>query len=237
MLAIVSKPFYGSFMFETPTIDIQEIRSTLTEAGNTAAGFAVLAAKRANDLRLDATSRYSSQINEFRKQALVVVNRVESVRADMEAAVEPTLTKVLDRLPAPAAKVAAQAQEAVKSFQVKAHDMVVEALSAEVPAAKTASSSAAATATKAKPSEGTAAKAAKKTVAKAEKAPKTVKAVKTVKVTKLVKAAKSAAKPAKAVKTSSAKAVVAKPAAKKVARSAKPATARKVGRPAKATKA
>ena len=86
-------------MFETPTIDIQEIRSTLTEAGNTAAGFAVLAAKRANDLRLDATSRYSSQINEFRKQALVVVNRVESVRADMEAAVEPTLTKVLDRLP------------------------------------------------------------------------------------------------------------------------------------------
>jgi hypothetical protein len=236
MLAIVSKPFYGSLMFETPTIDIQEIRSTLTEAGNTAAGFAVLAAKRANDLRLDATSRYSSQINEFRKQALVVVNRVESVRADMEAAVEPTLTKVLDRLPAPAAKVAAQAQEAVKSFQVKAHDMVVEALSAEVPAAKTASSSAAAAATKAKPSEDTAAKAAKKTVAKAEKAPKTVKAVK---VTKLVKAAKStsAAKPAKAVKTSSAKAVVAKPAAKKVARAAKPATARKVGRPAKATKA
>jgi hypothetical protein len=236
MLAIVSKPFYGSFMFETPTIDIQEIRSTLTEAGNTAAGFAVLAAKRANDLRLDASSRYSSQINEFRKQALVVVNRVESVRADMEAAVEPTLTKVLDRLPAPAAKVAAQAQEAVKSFQVKAHDMVVEALSAEVPAAKTASSSAAATATKAKPSEGTAAKAAKKTVAKAEKAPKTVKAVK---VTKLVKAAKStsAAKPAKAVKTSSAKAAVAKPAAKKVARAAKPATARKVGRPAKAAKA
>jgi hypothetical protein len=233
MLAIVSKPFYGSFMFETPTIDIQEIRSTLTEAGNTAAGFAVLAAKRANDLRLDATSRYSSQINEFRKQALVVVNRVESVRADMEAAVEPTLTKVLDRLPAPAAKVAAQAQEAVKSFQVKAHDMVVEALSAEVPATKTASSSAAAAATKAKPSEGT---AAKKTVAKAEKAPKTVKAVK---VTKLVKAAKStsAAKPVKAVKTSSAKAVVAKPAAKKVARAAKPATARKVGRPAKATKA
>ncbi len=215
-------------MFETPTIDIQEIRSTLTEAGNTAAGFAVLAAKRANDLRLDATSRYSSQINEFRKQALVVVNRVESVRADMEAAVEPTLTKVLDRLPAPAAKVAAQAQEAVKSFQVKAHDMVVEALTAETPVAKTA--------TKVTPAKATSAKAVKTT--KATKAAKAVKAVKTVKTVSVVEPAKAvkAAKTVKAVKTT-AKASVAKPAAKRVTRAAKPATARKVGRPAKAAKA
>jgi AT hook motif len=206
-------------MFETPTIDIQEIRSTLTEAGNTAAGFAVLAAKRANDLRLDATSRYSSQINEFRKQALVVVNRVESVRADMEAAVEPTLTKVLDRLPAPAAKVAAQAQEAVKSFQVKAHDMVVDALTAEVPVTKTAA-----------PKTATPKTATAKTTAAAKKTVKTKAAVarKVGRPSKAEVAARAGvAAPAASVKA-------AKPAAKKVARAAKPATVRKVGRPAKA---
>jgi hypothetical protein len=228
MLAIVSNPFYGSSMFETPTIDIQEIRSTLTEAGNTAAGFAVLAAKRANDLRLDATSRYSSQINEFRKQALVVVNRVETVRADMEAAVEPTLSKVLDRLPAPAAKVAAQAQEAVKSFQVKAHDMVVEALTAEVPAAKE-SSAKTATPVSDKASESA---AAKKSVVKPAKAAKAVKAGKTAEAA----SASTPAKAAEAAKNPVAKAATSKPAAKKVARAAKPAAARKVDRPAKTTK-
>jgi hypothetical protein len=231
MLAIVSNPFYGSSMFETPTIDIQEIRSTLTEAGNTAAGFAVLAAKRANDLRLDATSRYSSQINEFRKQALVVVNRVETVRADMEAAVEPTLSKVLDRLPAPAAKVAAQAQEAVKSFQVKAHDMVVEALTAEVPAAKE-SSAKTATPVSDKASESA---AAKKSVVKPAKAAKPVKAVKAGKTAEAASAS-TPAKAAEAAKNPVAKAATSKPAAKKVARAAKPAAARKVDRPAKTTK-
>lgn len=229
-------------MFETPTIDIQEIRSTLTEAGNTAAGFAVLAVKRANDLRLDATSRYSSQINEFRKQALVVVNRVESVRADMEAAVEPTLTKVLDRLPAPAAKVAAQAQEAVKSFQVKAHDMVVDALTAETPVTKTAAPKTATAKTVATPAAKATATA--KTIAK-----KTTKAVAAVakpgarKVGRPSKAevAARAAVAAPAVSVKSAKAAkpakaakAAKPAAKKVTRAAKPASVRKVGRPAKA---
>ena len=199
-------------MFETPTIDIQELRSTLTEAGNTAAGFAVLAAKRANDMRLDATSRYSTQINEFRKQALVVVNRVESARADMEAAVEPTLTKVMDRLPAPAAKVAAQAQEAVKSFQAKAHDMVVEALTAEVPTPK-----APAAKTAAKPS------VAKTAIVK-----------KTVSKTAVAKTAKSAAKTAVAKTAKPAKKIVAKTAAK-AKPAAKPA-ARKAGRPAKAAK-
>lgn len=199
-------------MFETPTIDIQEIRSTLTEAGNTAAGFAVLAAKRANDMRLDATSRYSTQINEFRKQALVVVNRVESARADMEAAVEPTLTKVMDRLPAPAAKVAAQAQEAVKSFQAKAHDMVVEALTAEVPTPK-----APAAKTAAKPS------VAKTAIVK-----------KTVSKTAVAKTTKSAAKTAVAKTAKPAKKIVAKTAAK-AKPAAKPA-ARKAGRPAKAAK-
>lgn len=228
-------------MFETPTIDIQEIRSSLTEAGNTAAGFAVMAAKRANDLRLDATSRYSSQINEFRKQALVVVNRVESVRADMEAAVEPTLSKVIDRLPAPAAKVAAQAQEAVKTFQVKAHDMVVEALTAEIPAAKAEST--------VKPSNFAEAKAApapktNKSVrgAKTAKARTAVKAVKTASVANAVKSVKtvkavSVAKPAKAAKAKAVKPSAAKPVAKKVSRAAKPATARKAGLPTKAAKA
>jgi hypothetical protein len=222
MLAIVSKEIYGLCMFETPTIDIQEIRSTLTEAGNTAAGFAVLAAKRANDLRLDATSRYGSQINEFRKQALAVVNRVESVRSDMEAAVEPTIAKVIDRLPAPAAKVAAQAQEAVKSFQVKAHDMVVEALTSEAPLAPPVAKTPAAKAPAAKTS-ATKAPAAKAPVAKATK----VAAAKTTRAKTAV--AKSSAAKTVAAKTSAAKSPVAKVAKKTVK-----AAARKAARPAKA---
>ena len=188
-------------MFETPTIDINEIRSTLTEAGNTAAGFAVLAAKRANDYRLDATSRYSTQIDEFRKQALIVVNRVESVRADLEAAVEPTLAKVIDRLPAPAAKVASQAQDAVKTLQVKAHDMVVEALTAEVPVAKT-------TATKAPAAKPAATKArAAKPASKTQPA----KVAKPAARTSAKSATPVATKPAKAIKNAKA---TTKPAAK-----------------------
>ena len=45
-------------MFETPTLDIQELRSVLTDAGHTAVGFATMAAKKANDVRLDLNGRY-----------------------------------------------------------------------------------------------------------------------------------------------------------------------------------
>ena len=185
-------------MFETPTIDIQEIRSTLTEAGNTAAGFAVLAAKRANDFRLDAASRYSTQIDEFRKQALGVVNRVESVRADVEAAVEPVVAKVIDRLPAPAAKMAAQTQDAVKSFQLKAHDLLVDALTVDAPvAAKTARTPGA---TAAKTAAKTTAKTTAKPFAKTTRVAKTVKSVKSAKEAKATAkiATRKVARPAKA---------------------------------------
>ncbi len=137
-------------MFETPTLDIQELRSVLTDAGHTAVGFATMAAKKANDVRLDANDRYEDSILDFRKQALVLVKRVESVRADVEARVEPVVAKVVDRLPKPAQKIFNDATDAAKDLQAKSYDFVVKALTVEAPA-KPATPTAKATPGKAKP--------------------------------------------------------------------------------------
>ncbi len=118
-------------MFETPTIDIQDIRTALTEAGHTAAGFATLAVKRAVEIRSDVANRYEDQIAGLRKQTLAVVQRVEAVRVDVEATVEPMIARVVDRLPAPAAKVVNQVQDATKDLQARAHDFVVSTLTVE----------------------------------------------------------------------------------------------------------
>jgi hypothetical protein len=133
-------------MFETPNLDIQDIRTALTEAGHTAAGFATLAVKRAVELRADVANRYEDQIMDLRKQTLAVVNRVEAVRADVEATVEPLISRVVDRLPAPAAKVVYQVQDATKDLQARAHDFVVSTLTVDdVPAAKQPTATAAKT--------------------------------------------------------------------------------------------
>ena len=161
VLAIVSKTEHYVCMFETPTLDIQEIRSVLTDAGHTAVGFATMAAKKANDVRLDLNDRYEGSIVDFRKQALVVVKRAEAVRADVEARVEPVVTKVVDRLPEPAQKIINDATEAAKQLQTKSYDFVVKALTVDEKSATTAKAT-----TPAAKSAPKAAAAAKKTVAK-----------------------------------------------------------------------
>ena len=122
-------------MFENG-IDPKEIRTALTDAGHTAAGFAALAAKKATEVQKDLTERYETQLAESRKVALDVVQRMEDVRTAIEARVEPVVAKVTERLPEPAQKVIADMTEARKAFQVKAHDFVVKAITVELPMPK-----------------------------------------------------------------------------------------------------
>ena len=162
-------------MFETPTIDIQELRSVLTDAGHTAVGFATMAAKKANDVRLDLNDRYAEQTKDLRSNMLTVVEKLEDVRAAVGARVDPVVESITDRLPAPARKVVENFTDSAKEAQAKAHKLVVDALTVESvkPAAKVAASAPVAkTATKtvAKVAKPVAKKAvAKKTVAKVAK--------------------------------------------------------------------
>ena len=167
MLAIVSKNDHSVCMFENQTLDMQEIRSVLTDAGHTAVGFATMAAKKANDVRLDFNNRYVGSPVDFRKQALVLVQRAESVRVDVEARVEPVVAKVVDRLPAPAQKLINDATDAAKELQSKSYDFVVKALTVET-AAPTAKTPVRKTAAKTTPAARKAAAkpAARKTAAK-----------------------------------------------------------------------
>ena len=123
-------------MFENG-IDPKEIRTALTDAGHTAAGFAALAAKKAVEARTDLTERYETQLTESRKAALDVVNRLQDVRTSVEARVEPVVAKLTERLPEPAQKVIADMTEARKAFQAKAHEFVVKAITAKASAPKT----------------------------------------------------------------------------------------------------
>ena len=172
MLAIVSKNAYSACMFENG-IDTKEIRTALTDAGHTAAGFAALAAKRAAEVRTDLTERYETQIAESRKVALDVVNRLEDVRTTIEARVEPVVAKMTERLPEPAQKVIADMTEARKAFQVKAHEFVVKAITVELPKAK--APAAKATTAKARKASPKAAPKAKATAPKAARKPRTPK--------------------------------------------------------------
>ena len=162
-------------MFENG-IDPKEIRTVLTDAGHTAAGFAALAAKKAVEVRTDLTERYETQLTESRKVALDVVNRLQDVRTTMEARVDPVVAKMTERLPEPAQKVIADMTEARKAFQVKAHEFVVKAITVELPVAK--APAAKATVSKVRKSAPKAKATAPKARATAPKAPRKPRAAK-----------------------------------------------------------
>ena len=194
-------------MFETPTLDIQELRSVLTDAGHTAVGFATMAAKKANDVRLDLNGRYEEQTKDFRTNMLTVVEKFADARTKVEARIDPMIETFAERLPTPARKVVENLTDSVKEAQAKAHQFVVDALTVEAP----------------KPAaKKTAAKAVKATVATKTAAKKT--AAKAVKATVATKTAtkKTATKAVKAVKAPVAKKTPAKkaPARKAAARTA-----------------
>ncbi len=199
-------------MFENPTIDIQELRSVLTDAGHTAVGFATMAAKKANDVRLDLTDRYEVQTKDLRANMLTVVEKFADARAKVEARVEPVIESLTDRLPAPARKVVENLTESVKDAQAKAHQLVVDALTVETvkPAVKTS----AATSTPEPKVARTAKASAKRTVTKTVKMVKANPTAKKV-AAKTVAAKKVVVKKAAAAKPAARKATTRKPAARK----------------------
>lgn len=233
-------------MFENPTIDIQELRSVLTDAGHTAVGLATMAAKKANDVRLDLTDRYEEQTKDLRSNMLTVVEKFADARAKVEARVEPVLESFTDRLPAPARKVVENLTESAKDARTKAHQLVVDALSVETekPAVKTSAPTSTPVPKVARTAKAAAARTvakAERTVAKAErtvdKAVRTVKAKPTVKKVgaKTVAAEKAVVKKAAARKPAARTATAAKPAARKPA-ARKATAARPAARKAAAAK-
>ena len=199
-------------MFENPTIDIQELRSVLTDAGHTAVGFATMAAKKANDVRLDLTDRYEEQTKDLRASMLTVVEKFADARAKVEARVEPVIESLTDRLPAPARKVVETLTESAKDAQAKAHKLVVNTLTVE-----TVKPSVKANTTPSTPVP----KVARTTKASAKRT--VTQTVKTVKANPTAK--KVAAKTVAAKKVVAKKSAAAKPAARKV--TARKATTRK----------
>lgn len=137
-------------MFEN-ILDPKEIRSTLTDAGHTAAGFAALAAKKAIEVRSDFAGRYETQLADVRSNALGMVQRAETVRTEFEHRIEPIVAKMTQRLPEPAQKVIADLTETRKAFQTKAHDFVVKAINADLPATPAKTAKTAKTAKKSRP--------------------------------------------------------------------------------------
>ena len=190
-------------MFENPTIDIQELRSVLTDAGHTAVGFATMAAKKANDVRLDLTDRYEEQTKDLRASMLTVVEKFADARAKVEARVEPVIESLTDRLPAPARKVVETLTESAKDAQAKAHKLVVNTLTVE-----TVKPSVKANTTPSTPVP----KVARTTKASAKRT--VTQTVKTVKANPTAK--KVAAKTVAAKKVVAKKAAAAKPAARQV---------------------
>jgi hypothetical protein len=91
MLAIVSKSTYSCCMFES-SIDLNEIRSALTDAGHTVVGFATLALKKGNDVRLDVSKKYEAQLNDLRSQALTLAERADETVSEIEDASSPSST-------------------------------------------------------------------------------------------------------------------------------------------------
>ncbi len=186
-------------MFES-SIDFTEIRSALTDAGHTVVGFATMAFKKGNDVRLDVSKKYEAQINDLRSQALTLAERADETVSEIEDRVEPLVHRVTDRLPAPAATVARTLQSQGRAFRQKAHVAVVGVLTVE-------SETSPATSAKSEPAKATAPTAKiTKTATKVKSAAKSAKAP-------VKKAAKATAKAAKTNKT----AKTAKVAAKKVA--------------------
>ena len=110
--------------FELPS----DLNKSLTDIGHTAVGFATLAAKRANDARLDTNVRFKPQVVEARKRALQVVETLQTARLRVEAAVEPLVDRAVDRLPENVQDTVGEIRKSRVEFAAKAHDGVVKVI-------------------------------------------------------------------------------------------------------------
>jgi hypothetical protein len=197
--------------FEIPTIIPTKVAEQfkaavgtqqLTDAGHTVVGFATMAAKKANDSRLDLNAKFEPQVREARKTALAAVKSVREARVRLESSVDPLVDRALERLPENVSDTVAEVRKVTKQAVATTDRRVVDLIEF-------------ATAIPAKPVRRTVAtKAAVKTAA-AKSAPKST--------AKAAPATQAASKPASVRKARVAKPAIAKPAIAKPA-SAKPAT-------------
>ncbi len=169
--------------FELPS----DLNKSLTDIGHTAVGFATLAAKRANDARLDTNMRFKPQVIEARKRALQVVETLQTARLRVESAVEPLVDLAVDRLPENVQDTVGEIRKSRVEFAAKAHDGVVKLIKFAtavpvVPMAKTAKTTR--TTAKAVRTTKSAAKSATKAVRSATAKPKAVKATRVARVAK-----------------------------------------------------
>ena len=169
--------------FELPS----DLNKSLTDIGHTAVGFATLAAKRANDARLDTNVRFKPQVIEARKRALQVVETLQTARLRVESAVEPLVDLAVDRLPENVQDTVGEIRKSRVEFAAKAHDGVVKLIKFAtavpvVPMAKTAKTTS--TTAKAVRTTKSAAKSATKAVRSATAKPKAVKATRVARVAK-----------------------------------------------------
>jgi hypothetical protein len=207
---------------------LDDLRSTLTDAGHTVVGFATIAAKKAADLRQDFVTNVADRtevderlvatvkpfIGVARQRAFQLVSTMEDVTAGIDARIDPMVDAATDRLPNQVAKPVHEAVVELRRVRTevrgRAHDIADKVFSA--PAVKTTRASASTTkptttagkftAATATPKSNVTTKATTKTSAKAatKAAPKVATKATTTAATKATPKAATKATP-KATKT------------------------------------
>jgi hypothetical protein len=197
--------------FEIPTIIPTKVAEQfkaavgtqqLTDAGHTVVGFATMAAKKANDSRLDLNAKFEPQVREARKTALAAVKTVRNARVRFESSVDPLVDRALERLPENVSDTVAEVRKVTRQAVASTDRRVVDLIefATAIPSKPVRRPAAATTMTK---SAKTAPKSAPKSIAKpvAARQARAAQPASTKRVsTKPVKpvSTKATAKPAKA---------------------------------------
>ncbi len=137
LLAIASKTLYHACMrFENPFSSLTDLSAALpsvlpadlsekfTDAGHTAVGFVAMAAKQANDSRLDFNARFEPQVRDFRKSAINAVKAVTTARGRVVSSVDPVVDRLVERLPDTVSETIADTVAEVRKVTRQAADTV-----------------------------------------------------------------------------------------------------------------
>ena len=109
-----------------------DVTAKLTDAGHTAVGFAAMAAKQANDSRLELNGRFEPRVRDLRKNAVGTVKSVSAARLRLAETVDPIVDRMVERLPDTVAEtIADTVAEVRKVSRQTAHNVelrVIEAI-------------------------------------------------------------------------------------------------------------
>jgi hypothetical protein len=97
-----------------------DVSAKLTEAGHTAVGFAAMAAKQANDSRLELNARFEPQVRDLRKNAVGTIKSVSAARAKVADTVDPIVDRLIERLPDTMAESVAESVAEVRKVSRQA---------------------------------------------------------------------------------------------------------------------